>query len=107
MSALNKQVAGDHYREMKIQPVEFCQGNGLNYCEAAAIKYICRHKRKNGIEDIDKAIHFLELLKELEYPEPMTTENVQLDPRIADAAQKHLYDKAAQELKQNLHDTRS
>ena len=66
-SALDKQVAGDHYKKMSIQPVEFCQLNGFNYCEAAAIKYICRHKNKNGVEDINKAIHFLELLKELEY----------------------------------------
>ena len=69
MNALDKQVAGDHYKTMKIQPVEFCQFNELNYCEAAAIKYICRHKRKNGAEDLNKAIHYLELLKSIEYNE--------------------------------------
>jgi hypothetical protein len=67
MSALDKQEGGDHYKTMKIQPVEFCQRNGLNFCESSAIKYICRHKRKNGAEDIRKAIHFLELLLEVEY----------------------------------------
>ena len=67
MSALNKQIAGNHYKRMKIQPVEFCHANGLGYLEGCAIKYVCRHRNKNGAEDLDKAIHFLELLKELEY----------------------------------------
>lgn len=65
--ATDKQVGGDHYKQLAIQPVEFIQKNGLKYCEANAIKYICRHRSKNGVQDIDKAIHYLELLKELEY----------------------------------------
>lgn len=69
MSALSTQVGGNHYKDMPIQPVEFCQRNGLHYCEAAAVKYICRHKSKNGAEDIRKAIHYLELLLDLEYPD--------------------------------------
>ncbi len=68
-SALGNQVAGDHYKSMVIQPVEFCQKNNLNLCEASVVKYVCRHKSKNGAEDIKKAIHFLELLLELEYNE--------------------------------------
>jgi len=70
MNALDKQEGGKHYKDMPIQPVEFCQKNELNYCEAAVVKYVCRHKRKNGAEDVRKAIHFLELLLELEYSEP-------------------------------------
>lgn len=66
-TALDRQEAGDHYKNMRIQPVEFCQANGLGYCESSVIKYVCRHKRKNGAEDIRKAIHFLELLLDLEY----------------------------------------
>lgn len=68
MSALDTQVGGTHYKNMAIQPVEFCQRNHLNYCEAAAVKYICRHGSKHGAEDIRKAIHYLELLLDLEYP---------------------------------------
>lgn len=68
-SALNKQVGGNHY-SMPIQHVEFCQRNRLPWCESAAIKYIVRHKQKNGIEDIRKAIHYLELLAEIEYEVP-------------------------------------
>jgi hypothetical protein len=52
---------------MKIQTMEFSMANGLNACQHTAIKYICRYKDKNGVEDIDKAIHTLELLKEIEY----------------------------------------
>ena len=68
-SALDVQVGGDHYKNMVIQPIEFCQKNGINPCEYAAIKYICRHKLKGGRQDLEKAIHYLNLLIELEYPQ--------------------------------------
>ncbi len=62
-----KQVGGDHYKDMAIQPSEFIYRNELNWLQGNAIKYICRHNRKHGSQDIDKAIHYLELLKEWEY----------------------------------------
>lgn len=65
--ATDTQVGGSHYKNYKIQPIVFLQSNKLNHCEANAIKYICRHKEKGGVEDIDKAIHYLKLLKEIEY----------------------------------------
>jgi len=65
--ALKAQVGGDHYRDMIIQPVEYAQRNRLGYCESATVKYVSRHRNKNGKEDIQKAIHMLELLIELEY----------------------------------------
>lgn len=69
-SPLQSQVGGVHYKDFAIQPVEFCQRNGLNYCEANAIKYVCRHRLKgSGRQDIEKAIHYLQLLLEIEYPE--------------------------------------
>ena len=67
MSAFDKQVGGDHYKQFKIQPMEFSMANNLNACQHTAIKYICRYKFKRGHEDLNKAIHTLELLKELEY----------------------------------------
>ena len=70
MSALDCQVSGNHYKSMKIQPMEFSMANNLNACQHTAIKYICRYKDKNGVEDINKAIHTLQLLKELEYGKP-------------------------------------
>lgn len=65
--ALDVQVGGGHYKSLPIQPVEYCQRNRLCYCESAVVKYVTRHRDKNGAEDIRKAIHFLELLLQLEY----------------------------------------
>jgi hypothetical protein len=67
MSALDTQVGGGHY-QMPIQPVEFITRNNLTFLEGCVIKRVCRHRRKNGREDIEKAIHELQLLLELEYP---------------------------------------
>jgi len=66
-NASKKQIGGDHYKDMVIQPSEFIYRNGLNWLAGNAIKYICRYGRKHGSQDIDKAIHYLELLKEWEY----------------------------------------
>ena len=72
--ALDKQVGGNHYKNMPIQVVEFCQLNNLNACESNVIKYIVRHRLKGGIEDVNKAIHYAELLKQLEYSADETQE---------------------------------
>jgi hypothetical protein len=66
MSALDKQVAGGHYKDLAIQPAEFIYKNGIGYLEGNAIKYLCRWKHKNGIEDLKKAKHYIEILLELE-----------------------------------------
>ena len=65
-SALYRQVGGEHYKNFKIQPIEFITANKLSFIQASIIKYICRFDKKNGKEDIDKAIHYCQLLKELE-----------------------------------------
>lgn len=64
MSALDTQEGGDHYKDAKIQPVEFIVANNIKFREANAIKYAFRHESKNGLEDIKKAIHYLEMIKE-------------------------------------------
>lgn len=61
MSALDQQVGGTHYNKLKIQPVEFIAANGWDYPAGSAFKYITRYKDKNGRQDLEKAIHFLEL----------------------------------------------
>lgn len=63
-SALETQVGGDHYKGMKIQPVEFIVANNIPYREANAIKYLCRHKNKNGLQDLKKAAHYVQMLIE-------------------------------------------
>lgn len=81
-SPLDKQVGGSHYKSMAIQPVEFCMKNNLNFCQSSAIKYICRYKEKGGVQDLDKAIHFIELLKKFEYPDNTASEDVESDAAL-------------------------
>lgn len=66
-AAKETQVGGSHYRDCAIQPVEYAMANGFNYCESLALRYLTRHRRKNGAEDLRKAIHCIELLIEHEY----------------------------------------
>lgn len=66
-SALATQQGGTHYKDLKIQPIEYIHANKLGYIEGNIVKYITRHKEKNGAEDIKKIIHYCELLLELEY----------------------------------------
>lgn len=66
MRNFNEQVGGNHYK-LPIQPIEYIYKNNLGYIEGNVIKYVTRHKTKNGREDLEKAIHYLQLLIEMEY----------------------------------------
>ena len=66
-NALKKQVGGNHYASMAVQPVEFIVKNELGFLEGNIVKYVCRHHAKNGAEDIKKAIHYCELLLQTKY----------------------------------------
>ena len=66
-TALKTQIGGNHYKDYKIQPLVFCYENNIGIIESNVIKYVCRHKTKGGYEDIKKAIHYLEMLLELDY----------------------------------------
>lgn len=65
-TALRSQVGGDHYKNHKIQWVEFVHANNMPAIEAMVLKYLLRWRQKNGIEDLRKAIHYIEMLIELE-----------------------------------------
>jgi hypothetical protein len=67
MSALDTQVSGNHYKDLAIQPVEFIYKNKMDYLSGNVIKYISRHKSKNGAEDVKKAIHYCQLILLMEY----------------------------------------
>lgn len=69
MSALEVQEGGNHYKDLKIQPVEYIHTNGLDFFQGNVVKYVTRHKAKNGAQDIRKAIHYLNLILELQYDE--------------------------------------
>jgi hypothetical protein len=71
MSALDVQTGGSHYKDLKIQPVEYIHANDLGFCEGSVVKYITRWRAKNGIEDLKKARHFIDLLIELESNKPV------------------------------------
>lgn len=66
VSALDKQVAGDHYKDLPIQPAEYIHANALGYFEGNVVKYVSRWRKKNGIADLEKAKHYIDLLIELE-----------------------------------------
>lgn len=73
---LDIQVGGGHYKDFKIQPIEFCHHNKLGPCETSIVKYICRHKEKAGRKDLEKARHYIDLLLELEYKEVISSDIV-------------------------------
>ena len=66
MSSLEKQEGGDHYKKLVIQPVVYIHANGIGYFEGNVIKYVSRWREKNGVQDLEKAKHYIELLIELE-----------------------------------------
>lgn len=67
VSPQDGQVGGNHYKNYKIQPTEFIHANNIPFIEGNIIKYVMRHKNKNGIEDLKKAKHYIDLLIQLEY----------------------------------------
>ena len=71
-SAFSSQTAGQHYISGGIQPAIYAESWGFGYLESFALKYLTRHGRKNGAEDLDKAIHCLQMLKESRYGRPRT-----------------------------------
>ena len=68
LKATLKQVGGSHYKDCKIQPVEYIVGNDLTFLEGNIIKYVTRHRRKGeGRKDIEKVIHYAEMILDMEY----------------------------------------
>lgn len=66
-SALDVQMGGNHYKQFKIQPIEFIAANKLDFFQGNIVKYICRFRDKNGKQDLEKIKHYIDLLIELEY----------------------------------------
>ena len=57
----DKQIGGSHYKFFSIQPYEFISKNGLTFFQGNVVKYVCRYINKNGIQDLEKIIHYCEL----------------------------------------------
>lgn len=68
---LRVQISGNHYKDFKIQPIEFIHANKIPFEEGNIIKYICRWRNKGGVKDLEKVKHYCDLLikfYEEEYP---------------------------------------
>jgi hypothetical protein len=69
-SAFSEQVSGNHYKSLKIQPLEYCMANNLNACQTHVIKYVSRYDKKwkdkkDQIKDLKKAKHVIDMQIEL------------------------------------------
>lgn len=65
MSANEKQVGGDHYKRHAIQHWDWAADRP--YLEARCCAYIDRHQDKNGLQDMEKALHFMQKILEVRY----------------------------------------
>ena len=65
-SPLDTQIGGDHYTKLAIQPMRYSMENGLDALQHTIIKYVTRFRDKNGIEDLEKAKHCIDMLIEYE-----------------------------------------
>ena len=74
MSAHKKQVGGDHYKKMAIQPSDYIVKNKLGWYEGNIVKYITRHSIKGGKQDVEKVIRYAQLLIEEKYNEKVESE---------------------------------
>jgi hypothetical protein len=68
---LKRQEGGEHYKGFQIQPAEFIHANAIPYLEGCALKYLCRHRQKGGIEDLMKAKHYIDIIIFMEYRNQM------------------------------------
>ena len=65
-SAFSRQVQGTHYQNLAIQPIEYIHANKIPYIEGNVIKYVSRWRSKNGLQDLEKARHYIDMLIEFE-----------------------------------------
>lgn len=65
--SLDVQVGGSHYKDMVIQPAEYCEYNNIPALEASVIKYVSRHMNKNGVQDLEKAKDLINMIIEMRY----------------------------------------
>ena len=66
-SVMIHQIGGDHYRSKKVQPIEYIMANDMPFADGNVVKYVSRHRQKNGAEDIKKGIQYLLFILENEY----------------------------------------
>ena len=66
VKATDTQIGGNHYTKLAIQPMHYSMENRLDALQHTVIKYVTRFRDKNGIEDLEKAKHCIDMLIEFE-----------------------------------------
>ena len=61
-------IKPDHYGGSEIDVISFCQANKLDFMQGNVIKYITRYRKKNGLEDVRKAVEYINRILANEYP---------------------------------------
>lgn len=99
--ASDKQIAGSHYKDMEIQPYEYCERNKLTGLESNVVKYVSRWRKKGGRVDLEKAIHCLELLIELNFGEETDADTPIVESAVISRALWAAYNERERELVQD------
>ena len=84
-NSLQKQVGGRHYKDFTIQPVELFAATRWVYFQSSIARYILRYKNKNGIEDLEKAIHIAHLASDLSVEEKWSMSNMRYIQMFSEA----------------------
>lgn len=93
LTANQKQFGGDHYKQVGIEPWDYIEANGLGFLDGTAVKYLTRWKKKGGIVDLQKAIHFIEKLIEVEKAKVAPVEEPKAAPKSAiDISQAKMFE---------------
>lgn len=58
---LTRQVGGDHYAKLPVQPIEFATEHFYDPCAFSILKYVTRWRDKGGVRDLEKALHLAEI----------------------------------------------
>lgn len=80
--ALKVQTGGDHYKKLKIQPMEFSMANNWDACAHTILKYVTRHADKNGRQDLEKALHCVELREALWHQRHRAIDVISMDAYV-------------------------
>ena len=102
------QTGGDHYSRLAIEPIDYIEGNKLGYSEGNVVKYISRHKNKNGLEDIQKCVDYCCIIAEKEYGASLNVPSIGTTSTTEDAidAYQELYAMMARLVEHSYSDAR-
>lgn len=66
MKSNDYQIGGTHYQKLEYQPWDLCVDLDLDFLTAGVIKYVARWRSKNGLQDLEKALHYISKKSEVE-----------------------------------------